>query len=226
MFLLKKKLPLLYIALLCGLAGVSQVPVREEPFHQPVYETPKVRLLNVLLHPGDTSAYHVHSSPTLLVFFTNTMAGSQLPGLSATSSRMVAGRLFFEDLSSPREKIHRVWNQDSIDLHVMAVEILPGKFGFTLPPITRPDLVLEVDTPTIRAYRLRLNEQESISLRHPHRNLILVSMMEGKIEFRTNSKKKLIGVKEGSFIPITRKLSGVKNIGRGSIDLTLIELTR
>ena len=49
----------------------AQVPVREEPHHKPVLENNYVRLLDVHLNAGDTTQYHIHATPSVIVFISN-----------------------------------------------------------------------------------------------------------------------------------------------------------
>ncbi|HVZ56438.1 MAG TPA: hypothetical protein VG870_07250 [Chitinophagaceae bacterium] len=109
-------------ALLLGTAARAQVPVRWEPHHHNLFENDRVRILDVRLGPGDTSAYHVHRTPSVFITLTHTRTGSQLRGRPpATSGYGTAGSATYDSLVIPR--IHRVWNEDSTWFHVMDIEL-------------------------------------------------------------------------------------------------------
>ena len=73
-----KKNLLFFCLLLTGFILTAQVPVSKEPRHHNVFENNSVRLLNVLLPAGDTTLYHIHSTPSVFIGFTKTTTGSQL----------------------------------------------------------------------------------------------------------------------------------------------------
>ena len=66
-------MPLLVAAMLgCGhpspapapaTSSREAVPVYQEPMHRLVYHNPMVRVLDVRIPAGDTTAYHVHAAP-------------------------------------------------------------------------------------------------------------------------------------------------------------------
>ncbi len=124
----------------------GQVVVHKEPLHLPVFQNKQVRILNVLMPPGDTSQYHIHHTPSLFIYFTTTATGSQLQGMQARSGKNPAGFIQFENLAAPNIRIHRVWNADTDTFHVMDIELLYKDSGFAQKPLTMPDLSLEIDT--------------------------------------------------------------------------------
>ena len=50
-----------------GQATEKTVPVFEEPRHHLIVDTPPLRILDIQIPPGDTTLFHVHSSPMLYV---------------------------------------------------------------------------------------------------------------------------------------------------------------
>jgi hypothetical protein len=58
---------LFFLVLILKLTNLSgQVPVHEEPRHHLVFQNKEIRILNVLVPPGDTTQYHIHTTPSLL----------------------------------------------------------------------------------------------------------------------------------------------------------------
>ena len=95
----------------------AQVAVRDEPRHHNVFENGYVRILDVFLAPHDTTQFHVHNTPSVFTTFTKTATGSQTTSGQPSGDLSVAGRSWYDSLSTPR--IHRVWNEDTTWFHVM-----------------------------------------------------------------------------------------------------------
>lgn len=218
---------LLFLCILIIKFGImqAQVPVHKEPRHHPVFQSKDLRILDVLLPPGDTSQYHVHTTPSLFIRFTSTVTGSQLQGGSASSSRSVAGTMLFENLAPPDIRIHRVWNADKDVFHVMDVELLYKDSGFVQKPLSFPDLKLEIDTAWVRAYRLTLVKGKSFTLPNKKNSFILVSLNNGVIEVENKGRSVKQNIKPGSFFDIRGEKSfSVKNTSDEEGQFILIEL--
>ena len=114
--------PILLLAgLLLSLAARTQVQVSEEPRHHKVLANEWVRVLDVHIPPHDTSLLHKHSTPSVFIVLSNTRTGSQVlvePGKPSFAD----GNIWFESFrDTPR--IHRVWNEDTVEFHVMDIEL-------------------------------------------------------------------------------------------------------
>jgi hypothetical protein len=115
---------LLFIALamLFAFDGSAQIQVSQEPRHHNVYENEWVRILDVHIPPHDTSLIHKHSTPSIFMVLSNTKTGSQVliePGKPSFAD----GNIWFESFAdTPR--IHRVWNEDTVEFHVIDMELL------------------------------------------------------------------------------------------------------
>src|SRR3954465_4010114 len=100
----------------CALA--QEVPVSKEPRNHPVFVNKKIRVLNVLLPAGDTSLYHLHSTPSLFISLSTTKTAAQLKGGQPSPFGFsTQGNIWFENLSAPHTRIHRVWNEDTSTFH-------------------------------------------------------------------------------------------------------------
>jgi quercetin dioxygenase-like cupin family protein len=115
----------LFIAavLLLSLTAMSQVQVSKEPRHVPVIENEYIRLLDVRLPPGDTTFYHIHSTPSLFIILTDTWTASQTQGEQWSRSKSATGQIWYRSFQ-PDSLIHRVANIDSTIFHVNDIEIL------------------------------------------------------------------------------------------------------
>jgi hypothetical protein len=217
---------ILFIVLFCQLAFTqAQVLVHEEPRHHPVFQNEKIRILNVLLPPGDTTQYHVHHTPSLFLFFTSTTTGSQLQNAAASTGRSSGGTLLFENLAAPHLRVHRVWNMDADTFHVMDIELLSKDSGFAQKPLTLPHLQLAIDTAWARVYNLRLESQTDFVLQKLSRSLLLVSMDSTTVRRQQGGKTALQTLQPGSFYWLNAgQAFGLKNTGRTAGRFALVEV--
>jgi hypothetical protein len=201
----------------------AQVPVHMEPFHRLVFENGEVRIMNVVIPPGDTSLYHLHATPSVFIFLSSTAAGTQLQGKRPVSMQFITGRVLFEDLGTPNTRIHRAWNEDREDLHVLDVELLAKDTGFKTPPLAQ--FKMEVDTPWVRAYRVVLEKDKELVLKTKKNPFILVSIDAAPVEVKQAGKYQSEILKKGSYFDVKRKQSfTLKNTSTDPVQLVLLEL--
>jgi len=114
----------------------AQVQVRNEPRHHNVIENKYFRVLDVNIPPHDTTLQHIHSTPSVILMFSNTVTATQLKGQDWVRSTSVAGSVFYRDFSKDTV-IHRVSNWDTVRYHVSDIELLseyrPGDGRKSLP---------------------------------------------------------------------------------------------
>ena len=199
LYLRMRTLILSGIYILSSIHAAAQVAVSKEPRHHVVFENDKVRILNVLLPPGDTTQYHVHSTPSLFISFTKTNTSWQLINKQPVSSISAAGYIWFENLNPPHIKIHRVWNMDTSVYHVMDVEILAKDSGFSLKPLTIEHVHLLIDTPWVRTYTIKLAKNEEVTIKEQQSDFILVAINDAMIKLTENGIESAPLVKPGQF---------------------------
>jgi hypothetical protein len=218
---------LLFILILTGCLNIlqAQILVHEEPRHRPVFQNKDIRILNVRVAPGDTSLYHMHTTPSFFIRLTNTITGSQVQGEAKKAGKSQAGEIRFENLAPPNNRVHRVWNADKDTFHVMDVELLMKKAVFDQKPLTLPNLKLEIDTTWVRAYRLSLLKEIEFKSKNKKQSLVLVSLNASTVEIDQNGKRELQTLKPGSFFVISRKESfSLKNKTESTSQFVLLEL--
>jgi hypothetical protein len=217
---------LFLFVLVGGLSSLqAQVLVHKEPRHRPVFKNKEIRILNVLVPPGDTSQYHIHNKPSFFVRLSNTITGSQVQGKLPIAGKSKAGEIRFENLAPPNNRTHRVWNADKDTFHVMDVELLMKNSQFAQKPFTLPNLELEIDTNWVRAYRLNLIKGIDFKTENKLQSLILISLNTSQIEIEQNGKTVFQILKPGSFFVIRRRQSfSVKNTSEKNIQFVLLEL--
>jgi len=123
----------LLTAIFSQAAFAQQLPVRLEPHHHNVFENDRIRVLDVHIGPGDTTAYHLHATPSVFMLLTTTRSGSQRFGEDTTQGVNQAGSIDYDELEKPR--YHRVWNSDTSWFHVLDIELPGASSGLTLPAI-------------------------------------------------------------------------------------------
>jgi hypothetical protein len=203
----------------------AQVPVHEEPRHRPVFQNREIRILNVLVAPGDTSLYHIHNTPSFFIRLTNSNTGSQVQGEGPVKGKSKAGEIRFENLALPNNRTHRVWNADRDTFHVMDIELLMKGATFNQSPLSLPNLKLEIDTNWVRAYRLNLLKGIDFKTKNNMHSQVLVALNASSLEIRQNGKSGLQNLQPGSFFVIKRKQSfSVRNINGSRTEFVLLEL--
>lgn len=218
---------LLFVLMLTGCLNIlhAQILVHEEPRHQPVFQNKDIRILNVRVAPGDTSLYHMHTTPSFFIRLTNTITGSQVQGEAKKAGKSQSGEIRFENLAPPNNRVHRVWNADKDTFHVMDVELLMKKADFDQKPMALPDLKLEIDTTWVRAYRLNLLKGIEFKSKNKKQSLVLVSLNASTVEIGQNGRRELQTLKPGSFFVINRKESfSLKNKTESTSQFVLLEL--
>ena len=118
------------------------VPVEREPRHRPVFQNDLVRILDVRVSPGDTTAYHVHAHRLIGVALLDARTWFQSLGAQPDPPVMPrAVPYLFDNWAGPLPYTHRGANVDSVPLHYLVAEQLAPS------PTDAPALA---DTPTRR----------------------------------------------------------------------------
>jgi hypothetical protein len=157
----------------------AQVPVSKEPRHHNVFENAHVRLLDVHIPPGDTSQIHIHETPSVFLILDAVKTGSQIISEEdhSKSPLKVYGNIWFEGFYL-QPRIHRVWNRDTAEFHVMDIE-LPNKNYISIdPPIRQDGFNFLFDEKPVRAYRLKLLPDQEISLPIRKADILMIRLTD------------------------------------------------
>jgi hypothetical protein len=101
----------------------AQLPVKQEPRHRNVFENGFLRILDVHIPGKDTTLFHLHATPSVIVIFTNSRLSTEVQGESPVSGHTVPGSVTYAAFdASP--VFHRVINNDTAEFHVMDIELL------------------------------------------------------------------------------------------------------
>ncbi len=138
-----------------GYSALAQVPVKNEPRHKVVLENEYVRLIDVHIPPGDTTLYHVHALPSVVVVITKALTGSQVMGENPTSpGESQPGNTWFAAYNE-KPITHRVFNAGDTMFHVMDIELVKEKIDTGICKIEKQnggELLWEEKT--VRCYKL------------------------------------------------------------------------
>src|SRR5262249_9684220 len=104
------------------------VPVEREPHHHVVFENQYLRLLDVVVPPGETTLFHRHSLDNVAVLLADTSLKNQNPGEDWTERPITHGAGGFR-AGAQTPYAHRIMNTGTAVFHVMDVEILPARGG-------------------------------------------------------------------------------------------------
>ena len=100
------------------------VPVEAEPHHHIVFENQYVRVLEVILKPGENALFHTHSLDNVSVQIGNAGLGQQPAGEDWKKRTVKDGEVGFRD-GTRHPYTHRVGNMGKTVFHVLDIEILP-----------------------------------------------------------------------------------------------------
>jgi len=158
-----KKMYLLFALFTLAVHCPAQVAVSKEPRHHNVFENAFVRVLDVHIKPGDTSLFHKHETPSVFIVLNSVKTGSEVivEEAKATVFQKDAFITFEGFYKSPR--IHRVWNEDTAEFHVMDVEILNKDPHDNNDSLLSPFQLLFNEKP-VRTYRLNIDKDSTILL--------------------------------------------------------------
>ena len=131
-----KKTSLAAVMMLICFVLAAQVQVSNEPMHKKVLENKYIRLMDAWVQPGDTTLFHIHSTPSVFLHFSNAIMASQVKGQNWVTEQTVPGYAWYRSFT-PDSMIHRVSNFDTAVIHVTDIEILssynPGHKSEPLP---------------------------------------------------------------------------------------------
>lgn len=198
----------------------AQIQVSKEPRHHDVFDNTWVRLLDVHIPPGDTSLMHKHSTPSVFIILSNTKSGSQALVEPEKKNFSKEGIWFEGFYTTPR--IHRVWNSDTSDFHVIDMELPNKNFQTIDPPLEMKAFTLLFDEMPVRGYRLTLSAKESLQLPRRKAPVMIVGIVnpEGNVVVNNKTfinKGDYLFIKAGSEITLVNK--GEKDQSFGFFEL-------
>jgi hypothetical protein len=211
------------IYLLVNIICRAQIPVSQEPRHHKILENDHLRLLDVHIPPGDTSMIHIHATPSVFVILNNVRTGSQVISEEDHSKSPVQhfGNMWFEGFYE-KPRIHRVWNSDSAEFHVMDIELTNKNYITIDGPIKQAPFTFLFDEKPVRAYRLDLQPSSNISILPDRADRLMILLTDSASSVYVNEKDFR---KKGNFLYISSGTNLlVKNGGNEKATFAFFEL--
>jgi hypothetical protein len=143
----------------------AQVPVIKEPHHKPVLVNNYIRLLDVHLNAGDTTQYHIHAAPSVIVMISNSTIGIQKSGEApAASGNVTAGSTSFVDYGK-NPITHRVYNSGNNIFHVMDIELAKKNHSAdSCNALQENNIETTINNNLVRVYKFALNTNNSLHI--------------------------------------------------------------
>ncbi|MEP6595212.1 MAG: hypothetical protein ABJA71_04660 [Ginsengibacter sp.] len=200
----------------------AQLPVSLEPRHHNVFENPYVRVLDVHVLPGDTTLFHKHDIPSVFIVLSNAKSGSELISQGAmTNAPVTYGNIWFDGFYT-NSRIHRVWNSDTIEFHVMDVELLNKAYKEIDSPLQQKSIRLLFNEKPVRGYSCLLNAHSTINLNERKCPVLVIGINDLNDEVFVNDK---LFKQRGDFIFIPEgSKSAFINKGTTDAQLAIFEL--
>jgi hypothetical protein len=220
-----KKIVLLVIAgmTVYGLSR-AQVPVSKEPRHHNIFENGHVRILDVHIPAGDTSQIHIHATPSVFLILTNNVrVGSQVISEEKRAKLNTDDNenIWFEGFYK-QPRIHRVWNSDTTEYHVMDIELTNKNYISIDPPIQQAAFHLLFDEKPVRGYRMNPGPSATITLPVRKADILLVRLTDGAEPVQVNNKS---FYKKGDWLYIpSGKTIEIANGGTTNVAMAFFEL--
>jgi hypothetical protein len=203
---------------------VAQVPVSKEPRHHNIFENDHVRVLDVHIPPGDTTQIHIHSTPSVFLILTNTVkVGSQVISEEKRAKLNTPDNdnIWFEGFYK-QPRIHRVWNSDTTEYHVMDIELTGKKYKTIDSPLHRQYFSFLFDEKPVRAYRVSMAGVVLFPLPARKADILLVRLTDSEYSVFVNEKPLH---KKGDFIYVpSGKQIEIRNGGDGRDQFAFFEL--
>ena len=194
---MKNKIKLyLMILLFYSMQTIAQVQVSKEPLHKKVLENKYLRLLDVWIKPGDTTLYHIHSTPSLFLHFTNTVVCSQAKGEAWVKGKNKEGEADYVSFKN-ETWVHRVSNCDTISFQVTDIELLSSWKANT--PLQLLPFTVLFDNEKAVAYKLTQSSFNNQVI--SHRGPIMAQLVSGnEVMYYDAKKKKSTSIKTGKYL--------------------------
>jgi hypothetical protein len=154
----------LLLFVLCNCA-IAQIPVMKESHHKPVLVNDYIRLLDVHLNSGDTTLYHIHAVPSVIVHISKSMIGAQIMGQTVPpSEEVLPGQTRYVDYEK-NPVAHRVYNGGSNIFHVMDIELVKkNPSPDSCAALQQSNVETTINEKLVRVYKFDLNAHQLFNI--------------------------------------------------------------
>jgi hypothetical protein len=221
---MKKNLLFTLTCLTLCLFSKEQVPVSKEPRHHDIFDNGHLRILDVHIPPGDTTQIHIHATPSVFIILTNEVhVGSQVIQEEKRANLNTADNenIWFEGFYQ-QPRIHRVWNKDTTEYHVMDVELTGKSYIPAGPAIQEKSFTMLFDEKPVRGYRVNLDPAAVVSLPARTSDILIVRLTDSVGPVQINEK---IFLKKGDWLYIPGGSAiNFRNEGKTKTKFAFLEL--
>jgi hypothetical protein len=205
-----------------GFTSNAQMAVSKEPRHKTVLENSYLRLLDVHIKPGDTTFFHHHFLPSVIVFLTDTKIGTQIKGERPVISRTKTGNTIYAGYQK-KPILHHVWDDDSSVFHVMDIELLRNDSVAAKHPMQAPLPGAVVNENLVIAYRITMKPNEGIKLLSFEYPLLFICT-SGSGSITINNNYPAVDMQPGKFYWIDKGNSFGYSGGKDGASYTVLQL--
>ena len=224
MKIMKYKITGLFAGVLISTSSlIAQVQVSKEPRHKPVLENNYLRLLDVWLPPGDTTLYHIHSTPSLFIYLNKAKISSQIKGQDWVNDESVTGFAWYNPFS-PDILVHRVCNMDTLNFHVNDIELLAPFAKNKSEQLKALDFPVLIDNEKAFAYQLNNStiKKQKISGRGP---MVAMLTIGEAVDFHNTKSNQVKKIRTGEYVYIEPgSFFYFSVIGTEKINMVLFEI--
>jgi len=178
----------LVLILICSVKNIqAQIPVSEEPHHKTVLLNDYVRLIDVHLNPKDTTMYHIHAAPSVIVFISKSLMGTQdMSGTGLPSGEMLPGQTLFRDYEK-NPVTHRVYNSGDSVFHVMDIELVKKEpSADSCAAVQQSNVETTINEKLVRVYKFDVSNQTPFNMQKSSCAHLLICISG---EIHTSDKK-------------------------------------
>ncbi len=217
---------LIILLILCSVLHAhaqKEIQVREEPRHKNAFENAYLRILDVYIRPSDTTLYHKHSTPSVIVVFTNTRLSTEVYGEQPVFGHTVPGSITYVAFEE-NPVFHRVINNDTSLFHVMDIELLGNAATSAAEVFREPDILPAWQQHRVNAYTLYADPGQLVH-KTPSKTPQLLICVTGSGSLLVGNATNPVSMINGSFAWIERgagfQVTGQSSPGSGYVLLDI-----
>ena len=150
--------------------------------HHNILDNGHVRLLDVHIPAGDTSRFHIHATPSVFLILTEANTGAEIISEEDRKDNPIRnyGNIWFEGFYI-KPRIHRVYNNDTHEFHVMDIELTNRNFIEIDSVINQDAFNFLFEEVPVRAYRLKLLPGSSVSLEPRKADILMILLSDSAL---------------------------------------------
>ncbi len=209
-----------------GLADPAAVMTAEEPHHHVIFDGIDLRIMRVMIPPGESTAWQQHSKDYVVTTLRGTKVSTQTPGQPATIGEMATDSVTFASYEDA-PAVRRITNLGPGLNHQLAFELLTHKAQHYGPADRGGALGFKMvlENERLKAWRLTLDPGEitpAVVQSGPGVRVILAGERMIDTPLRGTANETDIRAGDAAFLPPDTR--SITNAGEVPLDLIEFEL--